>query len=674
MEYNEDYITELSELKFDEFDKRVELLILNKSDEEKLALLRMIKRSLKEAKSYLSVVRKFTTDEEEKFILKNQIKKLKKKIFLVNYKTRQVNPTTEKISRKGMLSGKQKRIRNDIFNEEDISKYSIKDQIVTLNYLIVEDFSEENRDLIEKYSHEICINLDTYLEKNDEFKEFRKFLDDLKTRITRCEKDTDERAILKKIYNNFKDVCQLYKLRKKEENVKVNTNSAFYDVINYWMNAEENYNFIKALLERKDKVVNTRYNGKHIVFYILESYIHNFKRMVNDKNSDYLNLKYIEEVYYLFTKNPALSLSKEERELVDVKIEEFEKYIDTTLIKQKRKNHAKSVCEKMKSRNFYNSISYYSFPDYSDDELGWFQVSITNSINNQIKNEECKDAYIYDDRVYNLRTNEDGKIILNIYAIAFHNYIVRESEVDKYLERCEILKEEVDPFFKKELVFQSGYKYPAINYELEFYPSGKFCSLKVKEENINVKPITSEKLEELESLYKKSAIKNNDLENALNAHFENILQRAYVDFIEDKHYPYIYYGKTEPSSVEIDKTINDLSSDLYDMEKSDYAEIINIISNEVDIYHYTLMPIRNAKYELNLLNPISYLGIENQRMIADFHFNRRRFTNKERLHSMKVVYMQHYCKKVEELNANLGYVDSDVIKQKRGRIKNRLRI
>ena len=177
------------------------------------------------------------------------------------------------------------------------------------------------------------------------------------------------------------------------------------------------------------------YNGKHIVFHILEFYIHNFKRMVHDKKSDYVNLKYIEEVYYLFTKSPALRLSKTEKELIDIKIKEFEEYIDNTLIKQKRKNYAKSICKGMKSNKFYNNICYYEFPGFDDDLLGCLQVSLTNGINSLANRKEPKDAYIYDDKVYNISVKEDGKIVLNLYAISFYNFIVRDGDVDKYLEK-----------------------------------------------------------------------------------------------------------------------------------------------------------------------------------------------------------------------------------------------
>ena len=669
-----EYVRTISELRMDDFENTVKEALEEKSKEERLTFLYDLKIYLKEIKKELIVYKNYSNDYEEKFYLKSRIKKLKKKVFLINRLIKENTPTKEKRTKVALLNSKQKKIRNDIYNEEDISKYSIKDQIVTLDYLIVEDFTLENYDLIVNYAHEISINLGIYLENNDIFKEFCIFLSDLKNRVTKSSKDSLERNNLKKICNDDKDVYKMYKKRKEEENEIISENSSYYDVIIYWLNSEENYNYIKALLERKKEAINTRYNGKHIVFYIIDTYIHNFKRMVNDKNSDYINLKYIEEVYYLFTKNPALKLSSEEKKIIDTKLLKFEEYIDNTLIKQKRKNYAKSICKNMKSNKFYKELTYSSYDEYDDDELAYYQISLTNGIKNMVQDKEYIDAYLYDDKVYNIKSKEDGKIVLSIYAIEFSDFIVRDSNIDKYLENCEIQNINVDPFFKKELVFQIDKKYPVINYELEFYPSGKFYGMKVKEDIIKVKNITEEKEIELKKLYKRSIVKNNDLESTLNSHFENVLQNAYISFVKEKSYPYIYYGKTVPNSVEINRNINDLSSDLFEMDKGDYAEIVNILSNEVDIYHYSLVPIKNAKYDLNLLNPVSFLGIENQRMLADIHFNRRKFTNKERLRSLKIVYMNKYFKKVCELNENLGYVDSNIIKLSRGKIKNRLKL
>ncbi|MBE6161619.1 MAG: hypothetical protein E7158_05340 [Firmicutes bacterium] len=670
METKEEIITRLSKLKFEEFDKELEKSLLNKSTEEKLAFLHMLKMQIKEVKSDLVVLKRITEDISEKIYLKAKIKKLKQKITIINYKFSLINSEKEQIVKKDILNNTQKRIKEDILNEEDVSSYDIKDQVIVLDHLIFEDFDEETYDIIQKYAHEISINLANYLSKEEGFKEFYTLLNDLKNRVTRSIKDSKERNVLKSMFNDFKDAYKVYKNKLEEENKKGIEVTSYFEIINYFLTSEDNYNYIKKIVEKDEQAVNTRYNNKHIVFYILECYIENFKRMVTDKNSDYLNLDYIEQVYYLFTKNHLLKLSREERELIDLKIKEFEEYIDKTLIKQKRKNYAKSICKKMKSSKFYKETPYYNFPEYNDDYLNYLQLMTTKNMEVFIKNENnVKDAYLYDGNAYNIETLEDGRIKLNMYAISYYHFITKDSDIDAYLLKCEMSNEKVDEFFKKGLVFKNNEKYPVINYELEFYPSGKLCGLKAYEDVVSLKLINNEKYDQLDELYKKSKTKNNDQNSGLNTHFENMLERAYLKFLKDNGFPFIYYGKTMPNQKEIDRVINDLSGDLYTMDKHSYENMMNIISNESDKYHYSIAPIKNAVYELNLLDPFSYLGIENQRMLADLHFNNRKYSSKDRLNKLKILYKYKYYRQVLELNANIDYVDTNSIKQKKGRIK-----
>ena len=63
-----------------------------------------------------------------------------------------------------------------------------------------------------------------------------------------------------------------------------------------------------------------------------------------------------------------------------------------------------------------------------------------------------------------------------------------------------------------------------------------------------------------------------------------------------------------------------------------------------------------------------------QRMLDDCYFNQRLYSNKERLHKLKLIYLDKYIKLVEELNKKIDYLDPNVIKISRGKIKNRIRL
>ena len=60
-------------------------------------------------------------------------------------------------------------------------------------------------------------------------------------------------------------------------------------------------------------------------------------------------------------------------------------------------------------------------------------------------------------------------------------------------------------------------------------------------------------------------------------------------------------------------------------------------------------------------------------MLSDLHFNNRKYSSKDRLNKLKLMYRYKYYRQVLELNANIGYVDTNSIKQKKGRIKIRYR-
>lgn len=618
----------------------------------------------------------------KKNLLQDNKKKIK--IYSENLELTEVqkiisNVTNEK---KIKLNDIQTHIKSEILKNKDVSQYNIKDILMAFTSIILNNLTIENYTLISEYSHIINNYLSDYLFENGEMLyEYILLLDILKYEIYKTKKDDQSRKILKKVYSDLKNTYKVYKCINNEKKEEKNS---YFDVIMYWLNDEKNYMYINELLKRKNEIYNIRYNNKHIVMYILDLYIRNFKSMVSDKNSDYINLHYLEEVYYLFTKSPYLRVTKDERISIDLKLKNFTDYIKETLISQKRKNYAIDTIKKMKSKYFYKKYLYYEFLDLSDDELLYEQTNLLNLIKYNTGKEDITRTYLYNDNVYKIHFEKDEKsnkikeITLTLYEIMYSRYIALKSIVNNYLEKCEMNKEEVDSFFKKGLCFKVNKKYPVIAYELKFYPSGKFMKLNVKKDTIIVKKIDEKNKAYIDDLYKKSTLKNlenfksNDTED-LNNYFKKILEKGYIDFLAENRLPFIYYGRTMPTRKEIENQINYLSNSLYSMSKDDYAEIINIISNDIDKLHYANLPIENGFYELSLLNPISFLGIENQRMLDDLYFNKRLLSD-ERLHKLKLEYLNRYIKMVKELNENIEYVDYSVIKNSKGKIKNRIKL
>ena len=97
-----------------------------------------------------------------------------------------------------------------------------------------------------------------------------------------------------------------------------------------------------------------RYEGKHIIFYILEEYFNNFEKMLKDKNGNYVNVNYLKEVYMLFFQSTAFKISRKEEELLNDKDIDFDKEI-LQQICQPLIKHA------MLNKNYYDEINFEQF-------------------------------------------------------------------------------------------------------------------------------------------------------------------------------------------------------------------------------------------------------------------------------------------------------------------------
>jgi len=488
-----------------------------------------------------------------------------------------------------------------------------------------------------------------------------------------------ERKILKRIYKKFKEIYDVYK-EKTETRIE---ESPYFEIINYWLKDEHNYLNIKELLKRKQEVYNIKHNNKHIIIYILDLYINNFKKMIKDKNSEYININYLKEVYFLFTKSYNLRISKEEKDEINLKLREFRDYINNTLIKQKRKKDAFDDIKSLGTQQFYKYKEYYYFEDFSDDLLGTMKTQVLNNFKYYVKDKKTTDAFLYCGRAYSIK-KEEGNTFLTLYSMDYSPYISRGSLTDRYLEKCEYIKEKVDEFTLNGLSFKKDNSYPVIGYELEFYPSGKIKNLKVKKDIIKINHqciVNSESItsSEIYELYKKSVSKNGGIVHkfdlyALNDHFEQLLNNMYVEFLSENRLPFIYYGYSMPTNEDINNNMNELANSLHKLKKSDSRDVINIFSSKIDICHYSNLPIPNGVYDLKLIDSFNYLGIENGRMLNDLYFNARKLTDPRRLYKLKLQYLSDYIKKVKELNKSIDYTDVTEISMSKGKIKNRIHL
>ena len=507
------------------------------------------------------------------------------------------------------------------------------------------------------------------------FFEFSYLIDVLSSIYKNYDKESKERNLLKPIYKKYTTLYKIYKTK-----IAKNEINPYFDIIDYWLSNENDYLYLKELVNRNQKIRNSHSNGEHIVIYILKKYIDNFKKMI--VNDDYTNINYLREVYYLFTKSYYLRLTKDEKNTIDTIIKEFSVYIKNTLIKERRKNAALNDLKSMKTNTFYPQRQEYDFRENTTDELTYDKRRVYNNSISSIKEKNATEAFLISNYAYNIAESED-EINLKMYTFNIGNYIMDNSIINLELEKCEFTKEKIDEFISREFDFEVGQIYPTICYQLKFYKSGKIKSLDISRENIEIKDkITTfdvEKMGKFYDLYKKSIAKNVGIETdynllEINKHFENILNNEFVKFIKENRLPFIYYGYTLPTIEEINENMNALAPFLHNIDKDVAYEIINIVSSKIDKKHYSLFPIENAEYDLKLINSFNYIGILNQKMLNDIYFNDYNFETEERKNREKKSRLIKFYKITKELNDSFNYIDVSEIKESKGKIKRRFKI
>lgn len=585
------------------------------------------------------------------------------------------------------LLNEREEIHNTIENEmkyySDISSYELKDVMIAFAYFIKDYEIVEHEQNIIHLTNYIYINLIEYMFNNPEiFVEFEFLLGTLKNKYSKTEKDTQERLILKKSLNKIKEVYNIY----KESKPKKEEEDPYFKILEYWLQDESNYTYIEELVKRNRKIVNTKHENKHIVIYILDLYIDNFKKMYT-KTGDYINTNYLKNVYYLFTKSYLVRLTKEEKDEIDAKVNELKDFIKQNTKSRKKfnrvKKHAIDEAKTFGTHNYYKKYIDYDYMEFSDDLLNYESTCLKKYTANNKENLEEKETNIFCGQMYDIKKEEDG-YVLSLHVVNYGPFIPKNSLLDKYFQKCELTNEDVDDFFKKTLLVKENKAYPVITYEMKFFPSGKINRINIKQNRViptNRDNYFSDKEDTklLKELYKKSTVKNGGRysENVCIAcinHFEDLLQNEYVKYLKENKLPYIYYGYSIPSEDMIEKNKNDLAETLNGLDKINSYEILNIISSRIDKPHYSCLPIDNGKYDMHLLDPLCFLGIENERMINNLIFDERKLKDKNKIHHLKLIFLGNYIKTVEDLNKNINYVDVQNIKMSKGKIRNRIRL
>ena len=555
-----------------------------------------------------------------------------------------------------------------VFDVEQIKfeECSLKEILTITAYLILYS------DLDETVTIDKCVSLcaqkleSSLIAKEPLTSEYFYLLDILKKKKRSLDKKDSKRKYLKSIENIFQEKKMYLVEEKKEE--------PFSEILIKWINDESCYQYIRMLLERDRNICNYKINGKHIVFYILEKYINNFKIMIKNKNGNYINKDYLREIYYLFTKSYYLHMSPEEKTELDSIINEFMEYIKTNLVKEYRINAALKELKTMKSKNFYKFVPEYSFPSYSDDALNYETTRITSSAKTT---EPADEAFLFRDRAYRIEENK-----VNIYVMDVSPYIAENSIMNNYLEYLEYEKVKMDSFIEENFSYKVGNSYNALCYTIEFFPSGIVKCFDVSKRKVHIKSSHKSLADfdglatELNSLYKKASLKKNgsyasyDL-SRINEFFDTLVTEQFIDFIRKNNLPFLYYGYRLKSEAEATNDLNEYVSLLSGLSKQDACLITKIICSNTDKTHYSVMPFRDGVYKMVLTDHKNYISLLNERILHDLYFNDR-LLDKTRIQKLKKSYARKFQETSEELNEINDYMDDESLKASKGRIRKKI--
>lgn len=591
------------------------------------------------------------------------------------------------------VSELQKEIESVMQDNESIEDFELKDSLVAFAEYIRHNSIKENEQQILDYAKYLTLELNDYMVENKKiFDGFDYMLDAMKSKLYKLNDKEDEiileeRKLLKEVRSNFIAIYKIY----KEDTSKKKKDGKF-EIINYLMQTEQDYIYLKKIVKNMPDIVNTRYEDKHIVLYILDEYIDNFKKLLKDRNSKYINKDYLRAIYHLFTRNYMIKLTEEERNEIDSKLSDFIKYVKNTIIKQKRKNVAIAEIKKLKTSNYYYYDDSIELRCANDKMAEGRRQMILRSYEDLLVRNDRKDLTEQKNILFGISNfaatlkQEDRRYILQIHVLDIHQFIPSGNMLDNYFYNCLMNKEEVDQSFNEDFRFQDGKKYPTITYELTFLKSGTVEKLNIFSSKIKITDhYNNQSMVEINKdkdvlnyyeFYKKVINKNNDNLTAtvslekMNEYFESILNKEFIKFVKKNDLPYIYYGRDDIVNRDYDRIMNNITNNLQNLEKKQFNIMKDVFEKATDDKHYSTMGFnKNGEYYPQLTNPLNYIGIETQRMIDDFLFNRRRLETYGEFIKLKKEYKNKYDYEVDALNKSIDYISTDELKKYKGKIK-----
>lgn len=591
------------------------------------------------------------------------------------------------------ITSVQNEIKNLIIQGKEIKEFDLKDIIYSYGYYLKYEQIDDNT---LNYAKQIMNSL-IYEEVVDEniIDSIYYVWDAIKYRLANTPKEAENtRKQIKDIRIVFDYILKNY----KEDKTTV-THDYLFHVVDYFLNNEEDFLYLKQLVVKMPKVVNTRHinndtkESEHVIIYIVKKFITNYRKMLKNKNSYYISKDYLKNVYLLFRDCYQLYLTKEEKKEIDLLLSNFMKEVNINLTSSRRKEAVRQDLKDMYTDKMYFDRKGKYLEEIDDYRLEWQINSFITSINRELDEkrvdltDECSIKLGGKHNAYSIE-KRDATTILKIHVIDLYNLFIRHSELDKYLFNQTLIKQPIDSIIEHQLNMVKNGIYPTITYEICFDEKGNYKrknghvdQFKMYKSKIQVKECYSDYhlvyangdviLKAFKNLYRVSLIKNhgnysNDFNiSDMDSYFENILNQGITEYFKFNHLPFIYSGTENYDEQKFVEILNNISHILSRLNNDDFNKVYNILNNNIDEFHYSMEPF-NGNYQLPIKDPVNYPGIMIQRIIRELVLDNRH--NEEEYDKALKNYERELKALVTHLNCYNEYFDKDVLKETKGKI------
>lgn len=623
-------------------------------DDKLLGLNKIINDNILEIKKLRRNKNSYIVDKELKPEVKNIIDKLKldnniyREYIKILKKKHVLDLENNKLSKIDFdeniinLTSQQLKILDKVINNRQY-KSSYSDLVFVCRYIIanysVETYEKEVLKIIKQLLEMISFNT-----KIDD--QIIIGLNAISNEITRkavkLGKDSFERKILNNFKNLIKSVISISKITFME------SYDYKFDIIEYWLNNEENKIFIEKLFNRIPETVNIRTtNNEHIMNYILNKYIEAYKIELKNQSKPNVSSLYLKHILMLLLNNKNLELLDSDNILFSTTLEQFEQFLKNSSYQRERVLDAikdlddiKGISEENEEFEEYDEIDVNNQLLYIKDIINMEnnnkqRIDLTNEDTFVISNSNLK--YYNYSYIINRVNHREYSVKLNVVDI--EALINEGSPLDLYLRNklfSNINKDDYLFFNVNDFSLNENKKMPTITFEMLINEKGEVINFECYKSVSKVTNVIDNQLKlgdnNISSYYQLLCILNSEL--VMDTRISNLEElinqqviRSVAKYFDENNYPFIYKVQNEQDSNVFEKNINALNGIFYKIGRDDFRIIYSIICEDYNFAYYSTNNIghknKKSKYYSDLLNPLdSYIGICLQRLINEYYFSK----------------------------------------------------